>query len=192
MKDEQLLNIIKDYFQENFEHVEEGYEHSKPITSLTTNSQGQQGMFGKIKITPDDSNYMVHGEKSSKWFILSVGKFIFEVKRKKEIKYVIATSMIEYSKNRYTHGGYGGLNSKNTEIIKCEVNIKRNAEGTRLEYNSGSKDGIILTKTIEVDEKYFESIENSIVYDEDRMLEELTEMLGDIRNKKIGKLTKED
>ena len=180
MKDEKLLNIIKDYFQENFELVDTGYEGTKPITSSNS-----QGMFGKItSISPND---MVIGEFTLDWLSLDIDKFQFKVIKNTKRMFNIHIPAHDYSesKHRYSSGGHV-FNTDNTQITEYEVNIHRKSEIYR------ALDGILLTKTIIVDEDYYDKIKLSIEYNETKMSEELTELLGDLRNKKIDKLTKEE
>lgn len=176
MTEEKLLNIIKDYFRDNFEQIEHDHKFSEPIY-LINKSHGVGGMFGRI----NDSN-MVLGTESSHSIKLRVDKFIFIISKKEEELFNIAISFENWRQGNYNHH-----KSPTPSSMKEEYKVSINRISNNI---SNYNDDFILTKEIKTDSKYFDSIIESIQYNEKRMFEELDTLLTEVRNKKIDKITK--
>lgn len=168
MEDEKLLNIIKDYFRDNFETVKHNYKSREPIVT-------HQGITTRMT-----HSTKVSGDKSTVSYKISIDKFDFEVIKESELTFNIPILLDDYNNGRFNSLTTSSLSDR--DVYKVVITRTSNSR----------HEGKLLSKKLEIDEDYFKSIEESIRYDDNRMMDELTELLCDLRNKKIDKLTKEE
>ncbi len=174
MDDNKLIQIVKENFREEFELVEHS-RNTSPVTVRNPNSRS-------YNIYDDDSNHSVIGIRSTSMLTLSLNKFKFCVVWEGEKTFTFPKSVQEYKESRYNY-----QTDVADEKIYYYIDVMRMPSE-----NSNSYKSQLLTKRIDITEKDYTEIENSTLYDEVRMDEELNTLLEDVRNKKIDKLTSEE
>jgi hypothetical protein len=175
MEDSTILNIIKDYFKVNFESVTDNYRHD-------TIKAYPSGIGNSYNTFTSTNSLMIKGELNESIYSLKVDKFVFELVHRIENKFPVAISHEEWHNNGSTF--QRGINGQPTKEESYKVRI------TRVTNRHGSEEQLF-KKELDVEQSYYDDIIDSINYNEQRMMEELTELLGGIRDRKIEKLTKE-